>query len=35
MVTFYDAIAWAAYPNFDEEAAYQVTKMIRTYLKIA
>jgi uncharacterized protein len=28
MVTFYDAIAWAAYPNFDEEAAYQVTKMI-------
>lgn len=28
MPTFYDAVAWAAYPDFDEEAAYQLTKLI-------
>ena len=28
VTTFYDAVAWAAYPNFDEQAAYEITKMV-------
>lgn len=26
--SFFDAIAWVAYPEFDEEAAYQITKTL-------
>lgn len=28
IASFYDAVAWVAYPDFDEEAAYQLTKEI-------
>lgn len=28
MASFYDAVMWAAYPDFNEEAAYLVTKVI-------
>jgi TRAP transporter TAXI family solute receptor len=28
MASFYDTVAWAAYPDFDEDAAYQITKTI-------
>lgn len=28
MASFYDAVGWAAYPDFDEESAYLITKAI-------